>query len=314
MSEAAASTHKSDIVGRTIEFEGRRLYAEVSGSGQPVVFEAGAGEWSAHWSLVTAALGDRFRCIAYDRAGLGRSEPVSGIRSAAVLADEQLRVLDALGVDEPAIVVAHSFGASIARLVADRAPERVAGIVFVDGWHEKFGEWERDNPAPRSSIPMRFLEVLDRAGALRMVNRLLIRVSPPKSPWPLPSETWASMLTISNSVKFHRATADEASAYDEGDRDVAAVTRLDVPLVSLIASEMLSPEQVPAGYPVEQHNAAWQAASARLSELSSSSVVKHVSDTDHMIQLSRPQVVVDAVLEVEGMIRAGAGSSPEPIG
>lgn len=35
-----------------------------------VVFDAGAGEWRAHWSLDTKAIGGRFLFVSCDRSGL----------------------------------------------------------------------------------------------------------------------------------------------------------------------------------------------------------------------------------------------------
>ena len=289
--------------GQYISVESRRMHVVVSGTGTPVVFEAGAGEWSAHWTLVTAAIGGRFQCISYDRAGLGWSEPAAGARSAKRLSSELIQLLDALGISKPAILVAHSFGASIARLVASISPDRVCGIVFVDGWHESFSLWERENAPAKPQSADRVLALLERFGAFRAVNRLLNWVSPPKCPWPLPAKTWASILAVANTAQFNAAANSEASAYEEGDLDVAAVTHIRVPIVNLVASHTISPSQVPSDYPVDAHNAAWLSASSRLSNLSSNSVTKVLTDTDHMIQLVRPEAVVEAIVELEQILR-----------
>jgi len=281
----------------------RRTRVVVTGAGNPVVFEAGAGEWSAHWSLVTASIGNRFQCIAYDRAGLGLSEPASGSRSAAVLAEELIQVLDELKIGKPAILVAHSFGASVSRLAVNMAPERFCGIVFVDGWHESFDVWERQNISNLASNSSKLINLAERFGIFRTINRLWNLVSPPVCPWPLPAEIWASILAISNSAKFAATTSSEASAYEMGDIEVAAVTNLKVPVVNLVASRTISPEQVPPDYPVDAHNLAWCISSSKLSNLSSNSVTKILDDTDHMVQLACPQEVVKAIVQLERMIQ-----------
>ena len=282
----------------------RYVRVSVSGSGVPVVFEAGAGSWSDHWSLVTQAIGGSYRCISYDRAGLGSSDPASGVRSAGVLAVELLQVCDATGVDEPAIFVAHSFGASIVRLAASLAPERVKGVVFVDGWHESFAAWERcqGSPAGGVGVFMAGLSLLDRIGIFRMTSRLWNRLFPPACPWPLAQETWRSILSISTSSGFIRAAEREARAYEAGDADVAAVRSLGVPVCSLVSSCTLNRKHAPPGYPVAEHNAAWRAASARLSDLSPRSITRILHDTDHMIPLANSGAVIEAISELEEMI------------
>jgi len=59
---------------------GHSLYLECAGSGSPtVVLEAGFGGASQDWANVAPALGLTTRTCAYDRAGLGASDPIPGV-------------------------------------------------------------------------------------------------------------------------------------------------------------------------------------------------------------------------------------------
>jgi pimeloyl-ACP methyl ester carboxylesterase len=61
--------------GQRVDIGGRRLHAQVLGTGEPtVVLEAGAGEWSTHWGSLPARLAPSARIVAYDRGGLGWSD------------------------------------------------------------------------------------------------------------------------------------------------------------------------------------------------------------------------------------------------
>ena len=63
------------ITGELHSVNGKSLQIHCVGSGGPaVIFEAGAGAWSAHWSHVQAQLADMGRICTYDRAGLGWSQ------------------------------------------------------------------------------------------------------------------------------------------------------------------------------------------------------------------------------------------------
>ena len=88
---------------------------------------------SSHiWDLVAPRLAPRFRVVAYDQRGHGRSgKPSSGYGFDRLIADAAA-VIGALGMGRP-VVGGHSWGANVAlQLAVDRA-ELVSGDVLVDG-------------------------------------------------------------------------------------------------------------------------------------------------------------------------------------
>src|SRR2546423_2291832 len=79
------------------------------------------------WHAVVTDLPPGFRAHLPDRPGYGRNErPAAGL---ADNADDLVRQLDHLGV-ERAIVAGHSWGGGVALAMAERHPERVAGLVL----------------------------------------------------------------------------------------------------------------------------------------------------------------------------------------
>ena len=79
-------------------------------------------------------LGEVTRVCAYDRAGIGASDARPAAESVTLgdLADELALVLEGAGIEEPIVLASHSLGGGVAQFYADRYPERVAGLVFVD--------------------------------------------------------------------------------------------------------------------------------------------------------------------------------------
>jgi len=73
------------------------------------------------------------RVCAYDRAGVGDSPPRAGAEDVTSIAEELADLLDALGETGPVILVGHSNGALYAESFAALWPERVAGLVYVNG-------------------------------------------------------------------------------------------------------------------------------------------------------------------------------------
>jgi len=98
-----------------------------------VILEAGAFGTSADWDRVLDDLAPRGRVCAYDRAGVGRSPPGPGGVSVVDKARELRRLLDQMGESGPIILVGHSNGALYAEAFARLYPERVAGLVYVNG-------------------------------------------------------------------------------------------------------------------------------------------------------------------------------------
>jgi pimeloyl-ACP methyl ester carboxylesterase len=116
---------------------GRRLRVVADGaatSGRPlVVLEAGSFGFSADWAAVQAGLSaEGLRSLAYDRAGLGWSQPGPEPRDSQAIVGDLEALLGALGESGPLIVCAHSMAGLHARLFAGRNAARVTALVLVD--------------------------------------------------------------------------------------------------------------------------------------------------------------------------------------
>ena len=112
--------------------ETRTIQAFAGGSGSPtVVFEAGLGCHSAYWGDLPARVAAITSVVAYDRAGLGGSEPRKKPATPAAFAADLAAVLEAAGALTPYVLVGHSFGGFLIRGFAVRYPE-VGALMFVD--------------------------------------------------------------------------------------------------------------------------------------------------------------------------------------
>jgi pimeloyl-ACP methyl ester carboxylesterase len=124
--------------GRMVEIEaGRRLRVVVAGpeaATRPlVVLEAGSFGFSADWAAAQALLAaEGLRSLAYDRAGLGQSDPGPAPRDSQAIVRDLEALLAALGESGPYIVCGHSMAGLHIRLFADRNAGQVRGVVLVD--------------------------------------------------------------------------------------------------------------------------------------------------------------------------------------
>jgi 3-oxoadipate enol-lactonase len=111
--------------------DGIRVHYAVSGraSGPPVVMIQGLGADKHLWTLRRLALAPRYRTIALDNRGAGRSDKPHGTYTLEQMALDTVAVLDHAGVDD-AHVVGASMGGVIAQLLAIRHPDRVRSLTL----------------------------------------------------------------------------------------------------------------------------------------------------------------------------------------
>jgi 3-oxoadipate enol-lactonase len=104
-----------------------RLHVEERGSGDPLLLIEGLGQSMWAWREQVAAFAERFRTIAYDIRGTGRSPVPSEPYGIADLAEDAAAILDG----RPAHLVALSMGGYVALTLALARPELVRSLVLV---------------------------------------------------------------------------------------------------------------------------------------------------------------------------------------
>jgi pimeloyl-ACP methyl ester carboxylesterase len=115
---------------------GRRMHIVCVGprSDKPLVLlEAGLWGFSAAWDAVQKKLADAgLRSCAYDRAGLGYSDPGPEPRDGLAIVTDLEALLKAADEPGPYILVGHSMGGLHIRYFTLRHPDQVKGLVLVD--------------------------------------------------------------------------------------------------------------------------------------------------------------------------------------
>ncbi|HEV7839178.1 MAG TPA: alpha/beta hydrolase [Gemmatimonadaceae bacterium] len=123
--------------GHLVDLGGYKLHLHCIGEGSPAVrLIPGAGDYSFDWSRVHADLGKTTRTCAYDRAGFAWSDVGPNPRTMRQEASEIHELLSRAAVPTPVLLVGHSIGGLVARVVARDFPGDVAGIVMIDPTHE----------------------------------------------------------------------------------------------------------------------------------------------------------------------------------
>ena len=112
-----------------VENLGARIHWDEEGSGAPLLLIMGLG-WSSHaWHRTRPVLGEKYRTIALDNRGVGRSEAPPGPYSIAQMAADAAAVLNAARVN-----TAHIFGVSMGGMIAQefalQYPNKVRSLIL----------------------------------------------------------------------------------------------------------------------------------------------------------------------------------------
>jgi pimeloyl-ACP methyl ester carboxylesterase len=155
-----------DLPGQGVRLRATRW----PGTGTPVLLLHGLASSRRFWDLVVPGLAG-LPVVAPDQRGHGDSERPDGPYDGATVAADLLTALDALGISR-AVVVGHSWGATIACAFAAAHPERTLAVVAVDGGiSSPSARWSREEARaalapPQFALPPEDLPALLSQGPL----------------------------------------------------------------------------------------------------------------------------------------------------
>lgn len=140
---------------RLVSYDGTELAYQVRGSGPPIVLANGLGGTYAAFRHIYAALEHDYRILCWDYRGLYDSGPPPKRHHLGM--DHQVRDLEILldheGIDR-AVCIGWSMGVQVNFELAKRSPERVAGIVAINGTAGRPFDTAMASRLARHVIPM----------------------------------------------------------------------------------------------------------------------------------------------------------------
>lgn len=286
----------------------RRVHLRCLGKGSPtVVFTAGLGGWSAAWAKVQPEVAKTTRACAWDRAGFGLSDAdAKAPQTVGRTTDDLERALKTAGVEGPYVLVGHSAGAHEVLTFADRYPRDIVGIVLVDP--------VRPHDVAREAAVGPKAAAADRAYLASEAQRLRdcatgvesgrVKTGVPAPPcfmyFPeIPVKAQAVLARLDANPARLRTQASAYEEYEPNGERVAKNDRTygDLPLIVVSAGKpgLWAPEAKDE-YPALQ--ADWTDSHAALAALSRRGERRVADGSGHLVQLEKPQAVVDAVLDV----------------
>jgi len=293
--------------GRLVDVGGRQLHTVARGRGVPtVVLESAIAASSLSWSRVQPVVARDTCVIAYDRAGLGWSDPPTVTPTFAGMVDDLEACLAALHCAAPYVLVGHSFGVFMCLTFATRHPERAAGLVLVDPPSEWMHLDRRRSRMLQGGVLLSKIgSVLARVGVVRACLTLLTGGAPAAPRYfvkifgattaatverlvgevrKLPPEVHPVVQSLWSRPKCFEAMAAHLRVLPEATASAAAIDSLgDLPVV-VISSGDQTPDV--------------RAAHERLAKMSARGRVVLASKSGHWVPYDEPELIVDAIREI----------------
>ncbi|MGM0845210.1 MAG: alpha/beta fold hydrolase [Bacillota bacterium] len=130
-------TREVPPTGKMVKTKNSDIHVMDSGSGPvTVILEAGLSSVCIDWCFVQPEIAKIARVISYDRGNYGWSRTKRQSRTAGDAVEELKELLNVLDAKPPYILVGHSYGGMIMRLLASTCPRDINGLLLVDGAHE----------------------------------------------------------------------------------------------------------------------------------------------------------------------------------
>src|SRR5215216_2721590 len=224
--------------GEMVNVNGHLMHINCMGEGGPtVILEAANLGMSAHWVRVQQQLAKTTRVCAYDRAGMGWSEPSPESRDAKQISSELHTLLKSPDTEGPYVLVGHSYGGLYTRMYAARYPKQVAGVVLVDSSHpEQFTRSEEGRAMYEKNRRMgAFIPWLTRLGVIRLTNFY------PAHP-DLPAQQRAQIEAFNSSTQQWVTTVEEFGATPETSAQVSNMGSLGDKPLAVISAGKQSPD------------------------------------------------------------------------
>ena len=296
----------SDIGG------GRKMNIYCLGHGAPaVIFDAGLGDQMRAWATIQPEISKRTRACAYDRAGLGFSDPSNRAGSADYSVDDLHKLLSAASVAPPYVLVGHSLGGMYVRLFAGRYRSTVVGMVLVDpvsegqglGFYKLDPETKAQNAEYVAAIHDECIPAAAKGFDTGSdAYKFCVGGADPHYSAAF-NESFAA--NKSSVVHFQAVWSEWINVFTTSSDQVRAakLNYGDMPLIVLSRAPFaLLPNETQAMR--DAKNALWMKLHDEIAASSTRGVNRVVPGAGHFIQLEKPDAVIEAINEVLDQVSA----------
>jgi 3-oxoadipate enol-lactonase len=209
--------------------DGAKIHYSVTGrqTGPAVLLIQGLATDKQMWNLQRVALARKFRTIAFDNRGAGRSDKPVGPYSLQQMTDDAIAVLDEVGT-ESAHVIGASMGGVVAQIVGIKYRSRVRSLTLAST-SCRHHQWRRE-------LLTEWSEIAQRDGMAAMTAQAARWVIGPRSWRRLsPALGWLGPLALTRPP--HAFSGQIAALLEAGDDLAQLLHRIEAPTLVVVGNQ-----------------------------------------------------------------------------
>lgn len=271
--------------------------------GVPILILTGMGCSFEEWFEVTEALSDTNKILMFHRPGLGESEIGEENRTTSRTVEEINELLNTLQIDEPIILVGHSYGGLCAQQFTKLYPSKVKTLILVDSTSVELERLDRlDLPVLNGqSSDEDWLEDcstyanLDETELKKMIHPVLT-----ENQKKLPLHVQRRLLRFQQTPNLYKAMKSEVENWKADARIIKKLGQLpNIPLLVIGRDKKYIIQQgMEEGLPESELmllEETWEQLIEEQAELSKSSRLVFAENSGHSVHLDRPDLIIEAV-------------------
>jgi pimeloyl-ACP methyl ester carboxylesterase len=291
--------------GKLVDVDGHLMHIHCQGQGSPtVVVEQGLGSVSSAWDEIHQQIALETRVCAYDRVGMGYSEPIDHPVRATEVAGLLHKLLGGAGIRDDLVLVGWSAGGVYIREFHRLHPEKVSAMLFVDSSHEQQADRFPQLPESGGDYTLTIARYLAPFGLVRLSGIVNNRFEE----FPGSEELRLRQIAIYHQSHILEALLNESDAFELDIHASQPPTPIgDLPLIVLTQGKPVEmPETMRPGITIEYlhevrkvHNEL----QLELTALSTRGKQIIATESGHSIHADQPELLIDSVKELVRAVR-----------
>ena len=303
--------------GKLVDVGGHLMHIHCQGKGTPtVVVEQGLGNVSSSWDQIHKQIARTTRVCAYDRVGMGYSEPIAEPVRADEVARLLQRLLQGAGIEDDLVLVGWSAGGVYIREFHRQFPKKVRAMLFVDSSHEQQQFRLPELPGGGGNSVMIIAKYLAPFGLVRLSGIVDGRMEGFEGS----DELKSNLVAIYHQSHAIEAMLNESEAFTLDTRGSQPPSPIgDLPLIVLTQGKPVDvtenmPPEMTLEY-LQKTRMAWNEMQLELVALSTQGRQIIASESGHGIHADQPDLLIISVVELVQLVRDSqklSGSESDP--
>lgn len=265
--ESPSSLQKYEPIETLIQVGKWRLnFNVIAGGSLTILCESGGGMDSREWTRLAPVLAQKTGAtvVSYDRAGFGKSDLPDIPCDMRQEVNWLWQGLKQLGLDKNLILLGHSYGGWLIRLIASEHPDAVKGMVFVDPFTTEFVD----------ALGIEYLDNHPMAGKL-------------------PFDTSHPEKLNKMQRALVRMVGEGLKPKVEVMRDTSLPPGIPVRIITCGKPFLPKPEE----------HKAWREAHERMTASIEGAVLLIAEESAHMIPMAQPEIIIDALTDIISLVK-----------